>query len=68
MPITTTLTIAVLVHRQFYSVTAATVAAVLEELELAERPEPSHLKSAAVTVQPYRLATSAHLCPWRPSR
>ena len=43
VPVTTTLTIAVLVHRQFYSVTASTVAAVLAELELAERPEPSRL-------------------------
>lgn len=44
VPITTSLTIAVLVHRQFYSVTAATIAAVLRELDLAERPEPEHLK------------------------
>ncbi len=42
VPITTTLTLAVLVHRQFYSLTASTIAIVLDELGIDERPQPSH--------------------------
>lgn len=44
VPLTTSFTVAVLVHRQFFSVTAATIAAVIQELDVAERPQREHLR------------------------
>ena len=44
VPVTTFLALAVLVHRQFHSVTAATVAAVLAELDLDAPPRSGQLR------------------------
>jgi uncharacterized membrane protein len=44
VPVTTALTMIMLIRRQFYSGAAANIAAVLAEYSLADLPNPSHLK------------------------
>jgi uncharacterized membrane protein len=44
VPVTTALTMIMLIRRQFYSGAAANIAAVLAEYSLADLPDPNHLK------------------------